>query len=376
MRSDKVRDWAICLVFSAPFFFGLWAQLRKSHAAFFLDLNAIACAGDALRRGAALYQNSGDCPFGESMPYVYPPPLAALMSALQSRYGASFELVLFGAVYGFCIGKVVFDLVSCERSELIYRAPFFCALTARAMFSGNISIVFHAALYMAIVYARRDVLTVMLIVLFSICKPTFLVYAAIFAFLDRSWAYRLGLAAITLAATGSYFLWFHASDPDRFAQWISVSQNMGLALAGHSLLGFPGVREIGNVPAMAALYAIFACALLGAGARIGASLGADARSRLFVGLAVCVLLNPRLMAYDHLTLPFGMAVIARNCAALTGRWRPGFYAGLALVVALVVGFGGKGDEILFAACVALTLSLAMGLTSGAIRHAPPSSAAA
>jgi len=364
--------WLVSFAFALPFVVGAWGQLHKPSGGHGLDLRAVLCAGDAWLRDASLYSTAPTCPFGAAMPYVYPPLLAGVAAWLQERLGVSLEFASGVALYVGVLSLVARDLFKGDRVELLFRAPFLCALTARALLSGNVSLLFHAALFIAVAHVGVDALTAAQKTISAAAKPTFVVYSAIFLFLPGSLARRLALSGASLAGTAIYLLWLAIFRTGDFASWLDVARRLGLALEGHSLLAWPGVASLPD-GLRAGLYAIFACLLLAAGWAASSRLAV--RDRLFVGVAVCILLNPRLMYYDHFTLPFGLAVLARNCATAAERLGGWVYATLCLGAVALVGFAGtRGGEVLYVGALALVAAAAAtelnttGLTRGPSRR--------
>ncbi len=348
-------------LFLGPVFVGLWAELRKPNGFGLGDLHSATCAGDALLHGASPYL-PGDCPFTPSAEYVYPPFLAMLMAALQRALGPRLEMALLVALLVAAFAVVLHAMLFCPREDLIYRAPFFCGVTVKAVASGNVSIIFHAMIFAALIYVSIDWVLLLIVIFCIASKPTFISYVPIFLFLDRPLLQRLSYVVIALVATFAYFALFHIHMPVEFGQWLFAVKTMGLSQTGQSLLGLPGMAKKADPHAMIVLYGVFASLLVGAGLWLREWLPENQRDRLYLGIAICVLINPRMMAYDAYILPFGMAVVAQLAARSFTQYSSHFYAGLAILWFVVASSGWiRGGETLFVACCAMILALAAAL---------------
>ena len=351
----RLAAYGLALLFAAPFALGVVSQWRHGFAP--LDFRAVACAGDAWLHAASLYARPIDCPFGAGMPFVYPPLSAQMLGGLQFGLGAPAEIGLLALIFGAALAPVLFELFVCDTKTLWFRAPFFCALTGRALLTGNLSSLFHAALFIAVVHGKNDILAATLVVFCAAAKPTFAPYLAVFLFMPRPWPRRLALIGSCAAAIAVYYALFRIAQPTEFAEWLSVARSVGVQFSGHGLLPWLAAFSIDGDAARLALYGLYSGLLLTAGVLASRRLG-DPRERLYLGLAVCILLNPRLMYYDHFTLPFGMAAVASACAS--GRFERPVHALLCLVgVAVIALAGTRGGETLLVGCLALLATLAL-----------------
>jgi hypothetical protein len=133
-------------------------------------------------------------------------------------------------------------------------------------------------------------------------------------------------------------------------------------------MGLPFIGAMEGGVGMFVLYLVFAAVILGAGLII-AELCLDSEAdRIALGVAVCILLYPRLMAYDFYTMPFGLAVAVRAFAHVRGLPAPllsWVVPALCLVFALI---GGQaGGRLLFGTYCLLLIALA--ITALAVRRA-------
>jgi hypothetical protein len=243
-------------------------------------------------------------------PYVYTPVCAQFFALMQRRFGITSEFFLMGAIYCVLLALVLRRLFS-EDGRLALRAPFLASITAAPLFTGNISLVFHAGIFLlATEFPAAPIVLVPLIVLAAIFKPIFVIYAGLFLFTCRAWPERLLFSGLTFAAVAAYFLVLAVSDAGTFLEWTRAATEAGLTLdRGHGVLALPLIDQISDVRILGLIYLIFAAALGSAALATAQVWLLDPVERVSFGVAVCVLLFPRLKSYDHFTVPFGIAAV-------------------------------------------------------------------
>jgi hypothetical protein len=227
---------------------------------------------------------------------------------MQRRFGITSELFLTGAIYCVLLALVLRRLL-CEDGRLALRAPFLVGNSAAALYTGNISLIFHAGIFLlATEFPTAPVVLVPLVVLAAIFKPIFVVYAGLFLFTCRPWQERMLFSGLTLVAVAAYFIVFAVTDADTFFEWTRAASVAGLTHdRGHGIFALPLVDQVSDGRALGLIYLIFA-ATLGSAALAMAQLWLrDPVERVSFGITVCILLYPRIMSYDHFTLPFGIA---------------------------------------------------------------------
>jgi hypothetical protein len=331
-------------LFLIPFLYCLLHQLLWPKP-WFTDFNAAACAGDALLHNMPIYPPKPACPVW-GMAFVYTPGCARICALLQSQLGLRGETALYAVVYTLGLTGVLALLL--RKPGLKARAPFLAGLSASGLRFGNLSVLLHAGiLFTAWRFAARPVLLIAPIALACIIKPTFAVYAALFLFTVGPWWRRVVCGAVTLLPAFGYFIYFNLSDPNLFNAFLAVSRLWGMQLDhGHGFLSLISLAGITNFAAIYLLYAAYAVLLLLCGLVLAQS--SSPAQRLMLGIAVCILLYPRLMPYDQFTLPIGMGLLAQQGGKTTQRLCLGI--GLAC---LVTG-GNMGGQVLYiGSCVLL-----------------------
>lgn len=351
----------LALVMLLPFLIGIVKEILKpAQWSWFQDFDAVSCAGVAVNTGQPIYAGGLVCPGASPTSFIYTPIVAHLAAAFEGRFGFSFFAALYGAAFCFVVAKVAAALLADDR-YLAARAPFLAGLSASLLHSGNLSIIFHGI----VLVARRRLavwpLALALVVIFAgIAKPPFTVYAALLLFLDRPLWQRLALAAFAGAVPVLYVMHFRIAEPALFGQWLHLVSFYGLeAERGAGFLGLPWISSISWLPGLAMLYAVYAALMIGAGLAL-ARLRLDSESdRLALGIAVCLLLYPRLRGYDLYTLPVGMGVAVATFRGF-GRITVGHLAwavGVTLVLFALIG-GRMGTLMATTTDMVLLLGLA------------------
>jgi len=316
----------------------------------FMDFNAMACAGDALMHNMPIYPPKPACPvFGTA--FVYTPVCAQICAMLQRLLGFRGETALYGVIYaGGALGVLALLL---RGPGLKARAPFLAGLTASGLRFGNLSVLLHAGiLFTAWRFAAKPVLLLAPIALACILKPTFAVYAALFLFTSIPWWRRMAYGATTLLPAAGYVLYFRLSDQNLFGDFLTVTHLWGFRLAnGHGFLSLISLAGITNFAAIYPLYAVYAALLLLCGLVL-AQAAVSPAERLMLGIAVCILLYPRIMPYDQFTLPLGMGLLAQQGGKTTQ------HLSLAIGLACLATGGNIGGQILYLGSCALLIGRA------------------
>lgn len=344
----------LCLL---PFLLALAERLlRPMHQ--FMDADAMVCAGQQVLHGGTPYDVAVSCPgMSPPMPYVYTPPMAWLMAALQGGEGTSFTLGLYGFIY-FAVLLAIFRRLLRDDALTAWRAPFLLALSGSAVPMGNLSVILHGMLFFAgLAWRRRPALLWPLIVLAGLIKPTFCVYAALLLFCAGPPARRLALAAAALLVFAAALLLFRLGAPHSFAQWLDILSRADALLShGHGFQYLAPVLGGSGIAGFCLLYLLYAAALGAAAVKLAPRLREEARIAL--GVLICLLLYPRLMDYDFYTAPFGLAVLAAGLAPRLPA-RLGLF-GFCIAAAVV---GGQMGGVLFY-LLALALLAAATLSPG------------
>ena len=337
----------LALLFSIPFIFGSVLELWRER--YWLDdFEAVSCAGQALHAKLPLYISHFACPNMQPTAYVYPPAAAKFFAMLQAYFGLSFEIFAYAGVFFFVVYNVLRLLIKPDRT-IDARAPFLVEIPGSALPSGNISIVLHGLIFLG---GRRflamPVLLVPVVAMAAIVKPTFAVYLALFLFIKRPLPERAALMLAGGAMIAAYFLWFHKTDSVDFVNWQALAHFFGIvAERGNGFLGMPGIASISNPIILAGCFGLFAAVILSSGLILAAFCVGEASERLMLGISVCLLLYPRPMGYDLLTLPFGLGV-AVSCFDRVGKFQ-GRHLALILrfLCPILMAIGGRAGERMF-----------------------------
>jgi hypothetical protein len=349
----------LALLFSLPFIFGSILELWRER--YWLDdFEAVACAGQALHAKLPLYISHFACPNMQPTAYVYPPAAAEFLAMLQACFGLSFEIFAYAGVFFFVVYNVLRLLIKPDRT-IDLRAPFLVEIPGSALPSGNISIILHGLIFLCgRWFLGAPVLLLPVIALAAIVKPTFGVYLALFLFIKRPLPERLGLMLAGAAIIAAYFLWFYETDFSDFAHWRALAHFFGIvAERGNGILGMPGMAAISNPVILGLGYGLFAAVILSSGIVLSEFCVAAAPERLMLGISVCLLLYPRPMGYDLLTLPFGLGV-AVSCFDRAGAFQARHLARILQVLCpILMAIGGRaGERMFFELYCALLIALA------------------
>ena len=355
---EKITAWAERLppglaaaLFLLPFAYAALHQLLWPKP-WFTDFYAVACAGDALVHNMPIYPPKPACPvFGTA--FVYPPLCAQISAWLQARLGLGGETALYALVYAGALLGVLAVLL--RRPGLGARAPFLAALSVSGIRPGNLSVLLHAGiLFTSRRCAARPLLLLPPIALACVLKPTFSVYAALFLFTAGPWWRRAAWGAAALLPAALYFVYFRLDDPNLFTAWLSVMRLWGWRLDhGHGFLNLIALAGIGNFTAVGLLYAAYAALLLLCGLHLAQRDAMPPAERLMLGIAVCILLYPRLMPYEQLGLPLGMGLLTQNGGKMARNLAYG-----SCIACLAAG-GNLGGQLLYCGCCALLIGRAM-----------------
>lgn len=365
----RLSPRTLSLLFIMPLIYGAIRQVLKAEH-WFNDFEAIACGGMTLASGHALYGPAMPCPGAQPADYVYTPHFAMLLARLDQSFGPTLFAALYGALYCALVWRILRDLLA-EDAGLRARAPFLICLSVSALTKGNVSIIIHAGVYLLAGLAVRWPWPMLAAIMgAAMLKPTFAVYLALPLFLPRPLPQRLLVAAVGAVGTLGYFLWFRASDPELFVAWMSTARHFGLVVAqGHGFFGLPFIERLTGTAWLLPAYLVFAVLVLGSGLLLAERFRLGGAERMALGVAVCVLLYPRLMAYDVMTLPFGLAVLA-GCFRGAGRFRAGDLALVLQLACLIFGLiGGRaGGRLMFDLDCVLLLGLAAWSLTGSARR--------
>jgi len=337
----------LVLLFSIPFVFGSILELWRERY-WFDDFQAVSCAGQAVNAKLPLYINHFVCPNMAPTAYVYPPAAARFLAMLQAHFGLTFEIFAYAGVFFFVVVNVLRLLIAPDRTANV-RAPFLVEIPGSALPSGNISIVLHGLIFLCgRWFVKMPILLLPVVAVAAIVKPTFAVYLALFLFLKRPLPQRIALILAGGAIVAGYFLWLYRNDYVDFVNWQALAHFFGIvAERGNGILGMPVIAEIADPVILAGCYGIFAVIILSSGLILSELCVGQASDRLMLGISICLLLYPRPMGYDLLTLPFGLGV-AVSCFDRIGNFQARHLARILQVICpILMVIGGRAGERMF-----------------------------
>ncbi len=366
--SSSLTPRALSIVLMLPFAYGILRQLIKPNH-WFKDFDAVMCAGQAVLAGQSPYAGGFNCVSAQPQAFVYTPIAAKAFAGFQAMFGLSFEIAFIGGLICFVMFTIFRRLFENDQ-YLVSRAPLMAGLSASALTSGNLSIGIHGLIFLGSrVLYRYPAALVALVVMAAIIKPTFVVYLALFLFAGGTMRQRLIQAVIAASLIMVYFGHFYVMDAANFATWVQSMHMVGMvAERGMGFMGLPLINAIDDTSVVAACYVVFAALILGSGVVIAETYVPDQRQRFALGISVCVLLYPRLMAYDEYTLPFGVAV-ALGCCQRIGQWRMQQITPLLAPICLIfaVTGGQLGGRLLFDLVCVLLISMAATVMAQRLR---------
>ena len=325
--SDKLtaRAWRrilFVLFCAAPLLSGVIGHLvRPSH--WFRDYEAMACAGQRLDQGPGIYDAQAACDGMEATPYIYLPFVAKSFAAAQEAVGPTIEKVAYAGLFIASIGFLIWCLILRPDApgRLWDRMAVMGLLTGNTVYWGNISIMLHAIVCaLALIAPRRPLLMALGVAACIAVKPVFLTYCAVFLLMDLPIWKRIGLAAtaagLGLAPTAGFYL----AGGEMFSAWIGGVQSMALnRVPGDGFYAWLSWLGVGaNGVAATATYVVFALAITICALLIAERAGLSAQNRVWLGVGLAGIANPRILPYDIILLAplIGVLVVtARTCVS-------------------------------------------------------------
>jgi hypothetical protein len=358
----------LTLIVMLPFLSGILKQLTKTDH-WFKDFDAVMCAGQAVLAGLSPYVGGFTCVSAQPQAFVYTPIAAKAFAQFQAMFGLTFEIAFCGGLICLVIYGIFRQLFRNDQ-YLAGRAPLMAGLSASALTSGNISIGIHGLIFLASRFLfRYPALLIPVVVVASIIKPTFVVYLALFLFAGGPFRQRLTLLIVACVLIIAYFIQFYALDGANFTNWVQTMQSVGMvAERGLGFMGLPLINTLDDPALVAFFYIGFAMVIVASGVLIAETRLTDQRDRFALGISICVLLYPRLMAYDEYTLSFGLAAALCSCERI-GLWRTKQLVPMLAPVCLIfaVTGGQLGGRLMFELMCLLLVGMAGALVAEAAR---------
>lgn len=354
-------------LFALPALIGVASRLAKPKR-LFADLYAVACGGQMRLAHQAVYVRTPRCPGLNAMPFNYPPWIADMAAGVIRTVGMGGLIAGYAVVFCLCLAVLVWLVLFSRRTPgtTAERIPALALITGSAISWGNVALPVYAVIALAVgAIDAAPLAFVAAVVLTSQVKPIFAANLLALLYSDRPLLERLawtGLGGVACLAPSLAFLAFGGADA---AAWRAQLGYFVLHDSpGFSLLGWlklVGAATGGMGPALLVL--AVAAALTGAGLLIAERGGLAPRERIWLGLMVAPLIDPRMMRYDAFLLGPGLVALAHAGERISPRlgrfvwWTLAGTLGVCLVVNLTAG----GNQLLIAWLVLSALVLALAL---------------
>jgi len=327
------------LFFAFPFVSGLLLRLG-SDKYWFRDFEAVACAAQRRLLDLSIYDRYPSCLGMKPLPFVYPPLAADGMAVVLRTMGPTGMTALYGAVFWPAIGFLLWAQFFGARAPgtLRERVPFLATVTTIPLMWGNVAIPLHGAVVASAILAPGATwLLAGVIAVATMITPVFVLYVIVLLYGDQPLVRRMLMAAGTALVGFAPVVWAGMTEPETVTAWISQLDGAVMRSSGNSYFAWLGVLGLDprTLPVRGG-YFIFAALLAGAGLMAVGAARPRGLDRLWFGLTVANLLNPRMKGNEMLLLGPGMVVaiaMAADYAPRVGRF---FRLGLTWVCALVV----------------------------------------
>ncbi|ESQ80458.1 hypothetical protein [Asticcacaulis sp. YBE204] len=332
----QVGLWAFFL--TLPVWSSLLGRLTKGKW-WFNDFDALICGADHLRRGLSPYSLEPVCEGLKPAPYVYAPQVGKALVPLIEMFGlgglkAGYAVVLIALIaftFWFALIK------KWPGVPLIWRVLGFGLLTGSSIASGNIGLFFHALLLIAALNIKRSIWPFLALVLIgAVIKPFLLTYLIVPMLLDRPLWQRLAIsvpAAIAgIAVVGLTFATAGPLSVEWHALMSSVVVNEQTGMSWFGWMDALGITTTSPLSFIGLLVILIALSL--AGIVIAELSEASDLERTVMGVTLAILLSPRVMDYDLLIVPLGMALLVMASQRLSSRaftLTSRFYVGTSLL---------------------------------------------
>ena len=366
--SKNVPEWTLFLAFLLPIGVGLIQRFsRPNH--WFRDYDAVSCAASRIAQHSELYVHTTHCILRKPTPYVYPPYLASLWSALQHSTGISGATALYGGLYYFLLIYILRILITGRSvgGQGWLRACLLTVIGADIFICGNIAVIVHCTLALcAVLFWEIPIVLVAGIICAAAIKPIFLVYNAVFLLHPMRWRQKIFYTGLATAGGILPFVAFMKLSPHLFKHDMALIRYYALINdrgAGFlNLMSLIGLRQFSAD--MATLYVIGVAILLSSAIYICRVAQARANQRIWIGITVSILSDPRLMFYDVLTLAPGIVSLVGLSARLgrsAERVGGGLVVALCIACAVLNSRGGQyGLYVFVPAAYVLIIALAGG----------------
>jgi len=307
-----------------PLISGLLGRLLKQKP-WFVDFDAIACAGQTLSQGGNPYSLSPACEGLRPAVFVYAPMIAEGLSATIAFMGLDGFRVAYVLMWLMALAGIGLYVWRQNPEDGRLKLPLFALLTGGSLASGNIALLLHGLILgAALCLPKRATPFIVAVTLAALIKPTLLTYLIVLVYLDKPLIWRLRtLATGVISGLGAYGLmalkqgplhshWHQALDQVVLSQQPGISFFSWIAATGLPHDALPSLIGLGLFMALLSL----------AGLALAEMGRCSPAQRLAIGLGMAQLLNPRLMDYDLLLIiPLLVTVLSlsQNLSRTWGR---------------------------------------------------------
>jgi len=288
-------------------------------------------------------------------PYVYPPYLASLWSALQNSTGISGATALYGGLYYFLLIYLLrlFILGNSVGGQGWLRACLLAVIGADIFVCGNVAVIVHATLALCVLFFwEYPIIIAIAIILAAAIKPIYLVYISIFLFHPMKFIKKIFYAGFSTFFGLFSFLLFMKERPLLYNNDMSLIKYYALVndrgTGFLNIVSFFGIKSFSF--SMIFLYVLFVSMLIGFSMYICRSSNAKIEQRLWIGITASIVSDPRLMFYDFLTIAPGIVCIvslSKNLGQNVSRPITIYIVVLCVICSLLNSRGGQYGLYLF-----------------------------
>ena len=365
----KVRSFwphaGLLFLFALPLLSGVLGRLFKGKPIYHgKEFNLIICAGERGADGVTMYARHEDfsCPSVETNDsYIYIPWLADVTHALRGLIGLPALLngyaVLYALALIIAIGIPFFSPM--KNARIIERAPFLGLLTGSVVLWGNIAGPAYAIMAIAALIAPfAPIVFVAAIVLVGAIKQVWLCALAVVLLLPRPWWERWLYFILGAAAGLAPTLWFLQHGGAEAQGWVDIVSYYAMVdRPGQGLFGWLHLFGMPlDSPLVWAIWLVLAALLVSSALGLAEKYQLTASERVWLGLAVATLLNPRLVAFEFFLIAPGMVAVVHAALKANARWVEKLVYGAAFLT-LLMHVGDAGDYAIFPTTLACTLAI-------------------
>lgn len=316
----RLRAGPLWLVmWSLPLWAAVAPRLLRHKTPWLVDFKSVLCAAGRWNSHQAIYSASASCGGVNDSQFVYPPWVADVLGYPVSWLGEGAVLAAY-ACFFLAVLVFLFWLVfwrPMNGADRPARAPFLGFTSGNLVFVGNIAVVLQAGIVAAAIFLGAETIAcTAAIVLAGLVKPIYLTFLTVPAFSTANWRRRIGLVVVAAGVVAGLCLSRLPLVPEWRAFVLQVAVDPH---PGGGLLGWLGQLGVTAHPVLGVVYLLYAALLFGAGLVIAETARLSAAQRVWLALAVGVLLLPRIMAYDLLLIGPGLLVASQAASTFSSR---------------------------------------------------------